>query len=147
VALAPSMAGIPTGFLGVERRSLVLQKRNCGGFDFTPPLTVGCPTLREIMGISFAKLDAQRQTVPGRGSRANLRSAERFIPETVFRHCMERDLWVVVVADGARFLGRFRFHSETQAEKFVGSATRQGFRAEIEDESEATAPIEWRRAA
>jgi len=53
---------------------------------------------------------------------------------------MEHDLWVVVVADGTRFLGRFRFHSVSHAKKFVGSATRQGFRAEIEGESDATAP-------
>ena len=53
---------------------------------------------------------------------------------------MARDLWVVVVADGARFLGRFRFHSKTRAEKFVGSATRQGFRAEVEGKSETKAP-------
>ena len=51
---------------------------------------------------------------------------------------MEPGLWVVVVESGTRFLGRFRFHSETQAGKFIGSATRQGFRAEIEGLSEAT---------
>ncbi len=60
---------------------------------------------------------------------------------------MKRGSWVVVVTQGTRFLGRFRFHSETQAGKFIGSAARQGFRAEIEGESEATAPVLERRAA
>jgi len=69
-----------------------------------------------------------------------LSSAERFIPEMALPYFMEHDLWVVVVADGTRFLGRFRFHSVSHAKKFVGSATRQGFRAEIEGESDATAP-------
>src|SRR3972149_7010765 len=69
-----------------------------------------------------------------------LSSAERFIPEMVLRSCMERGSCVVVASDGTRFLGRFPFHSQTQAEKFVGSATRQGFRAEVEGESETTAP-------
>jgi len=54
---------------------------------------------------------------------------------------MERGSCVVVVIQGTRFLGRFRFHSETQAGMFIGSATRQGFRAEIEGVSEATAPV------
>src|SRR3970040_468485 len=40
VALALSRAVVLAGFLGVERRSLVLQKRSCGGFDLTPPLTL-----------------------------------------------------------------------------------------------------------
>jgi hypothetical protein len=62
------------------------------------------------------------------------------------RYRMERGSWVVVVESGTRFLGRFRFHSQAQAEKFVGSATRQGFRAQVEGESEATAPILQRRA-
>jgi len=53
---------------------------------------------------------------------------------------MEAGLWVVVVANGTRFLGRFPFHSQPQAEKFIGSATRQGFRAQIEGEPEATPP-------
>ena len=54
---------------------------------------------------------------------------------------MDRGVWVVLVEHGTRFLGRFPFDSQTQAEKFVGSATRQGFRAQVEGESEATAPI------
>ncbi|HEV8594853.1 MAG TPA: hypothetical protein VGR51_04915 [Thermoplasmata archaeon] len=60
---------------------------------------------------------------------------------------MERGLWVVVVTHGPRFLGRFPFHSQTQAGKFIESAARQGFRAEIEGESEATAPMLQHRAA
>ena len=53
---------------------------------------------------------------------------------------MEPGLWVVVVESGTRFLGRFSFHSQTQAEKFVGSATRQGFRAQLKGEPEAPPP-------
>ena len=105
--------------------------------------TPGWLSVLEIMGNRFAKLAPQRWACvvprdPG--------SAERFIPEMALRQCMERGSWVVVVTHGTRFLGRFRFHSETQAGKFIGSAARQGFRAEIEGESEATAPILQHRA-
>ena len=54
---------------------------------------------------------------------------------------MEPGLWVVVVESGTRFLGRFSFHSQAQAEKFVGSATRQGFRAQLTGEPGATPPL------
>ncbi len=53
---------------------------------------------------------------------------------------MERGPWVVVVADGTRFLGRFPFHSQTQAKKFIESATRQGFGARFEGEPDAVNP-------
>lgn len=60
---------------------------------------------------------------------------------------MERGVWVVVVTHGTRFLGRFPFHSETEAAKFIGSAAQQGFRAQIEGEPEPTAPMLEHRAA
>ena len=60
---------------------------------------------------------------------------------------MKRGSCLVVVTQGTRFLGRFQFHSETQAGKFIGSAALQGFRAEIEGESEATAAIPRHRPA
>ena len=53
---------------------------------------------------------------------------------------MKGGSWVVVVESATRFLGRFRFRSQADAEKFVGSATRQGFRAQIKGEPEATVP-------
>ena len=75
-----------------------------------------------------------------------LRVGRKFMLEVALRFSMGREHWVVVVADGARFLGRFPFRSQPQAERFVGSATRQGFRAKVEGGPETIAPPPAERA-